>query len=245
MTTPPTLSLRGRWRTVASRSYGTRVYRVEGRSTLYVKTTPPRRADDFRFNPSNEAARLGWLQERGFPVPEVIEVGASDEQSWMVMTEVPGIPADTAPDRARAIATVAEFTRSLHALRDCPFDGSLSVTTDWARRAVASGVVDLDDLDPEHDGWSGHRLLEKLSGLPVPPEDLVVCHGDLGLDNVLIDPSTYELTGVIDVGRLGLADPWRDLAVLVRDAGRSVLEVYGVGFDAERERYYRLLDEFF
>ncbi|GAA2987376.1 aminoglycoside 3'-phosphotransferase [Actinokineospora diospyrosa] len=245
MTPPPALNLRGTWRTVATRSYGTRIYRVEGRATLYVKTTPPRRSDDFRFNPSAEAARLGWLRDKGFPVPEVIEVGSTDEVSWMVMTAVPGVPASEAPDRGLAVAAVAEFARSLHSSPPCPFDGSLAVTVDWARRAVSGALVDLNDLDPEHEGWTAQQLLDELVSLPAPPEDLVVCHGDLGLDNVLVDPGTHEVTGVIDVGRLGMADRWRDLAILLRDAGPDVLAAYGVEVDEVRAHYYWLLDEFF
>jgi streptomycin 3"-kinase len=43
--------------------------------------------------------------------------------------------------------------------------------------------------------------------------ELVVCHGDACLPNVLLDPDTLGLTGLIDLGRLGWADRYSDLAL--------------------------------
>jgi streptomycin 3"-kinase len=80
--------------------------------------------------------------------------------------------------------------------------------------------------------------------------DLVVCHGDACLPNFLFDPETLELTGVIDVGRLGVADRYADLA-LVRAQLDDVWSVDAAGFfaayglaelDAQRLDFYLLLD---
>lgn len=259
--------LRGDWHAVATRSYGTRIYRVHNRHTYYVKTTPHVGASsvppdrDHRFDPAAEAERLVWLRGNGFPVPEVVEVGTDERLAWLVTTGLPGVEPMTAgwtPDQRLSIVdTVATLVRELHALpvAGCPFDMSLRVTLPWAHRAATEGLVDLDDLDPEHAGWSERQLLAKLQATAIPPEDLVVCHGDLCLDNVLVDPDTLALTGVLDVGRLGVADRWRDLAILLRtfrepgwdDAthtGRA-LRRYGTSVDDERLRFYLLLDEFF
>lgn len=254
--------LNGRWRTVASRSYGVNVYRVEGRHTYYVKTTPPRPAEDPRFHAESEAARLVWLRGYGLPVPEVVEVGGDERLSWLVTTALPGVPATaewTVGQRPTVVRAVADLARALHALplAECPFDQSLRVSLRWARHAAAAGLVDLDDLDAAHAGWSAGRLLARLEATPAPEEDLVVCHGDLCLDNVLIDPYSLEPTGLLDVGRAGRADRWRDLAIVMRnfdgeypgwfsaEHGEEFLRHYGVAADAERIRYYQLLDEFF
>ncbi|WP_156755497.1 aminoglycoside 3'-phosphotransferase [Actinokineospora pegani] len=237
-------ALPGRWRTVAVRSYGTRVYRVEGKHTHYVKTTPPRREQDRRFHPAGEAQRLEWLRGKGFPVPEVVEVGGHDSLSWLVTLAVPGVPASTV-DKGLVLGPVAELARELHAVEDCPFDLSLPAARAWAATATERGLVDLDDLDPAHAGWSAADLLAELDATPAPEEDLVTCHGDLGADNVLVDPGTGRVTGLIDVGRLGRADRWRDLSLLVRDLGPGVLTEYGTAEDAQRLHFYLLLDEFF
>lgn len=116
---------------------------------------------------------------------------------------------------------------------------------------------DLSDLDDERQGWTRERLVEELMASRPSSEEVVVCHGDLCLPNVLLDPTTFEVTGVIDVGRLGLADRWTDLAITTRSlssrqnpqfgtwAAERHLASYGVELDREKVDFYRLLDEFF
>ncbi|MFJ8228475.1 APH(3') family aminoglycoside O-phosphotransferase [Streptomyces sp. NPDC094448] len=248
---------------VAVRSDGTAVHRVDrrGAASYFVKTTPLRDENDLRFHPPSEAERLVWLGGQGFPVPEVIDVGADGDTMWLVTTAVEGRPAADWPDpaeRPAVLGAVADFTRALHALpvEECPFDRGLGISLRWARTAARTGRIDLDDLDEDHSGWSEQRLLDELEAAEPPPEDeQVVCHGDLCLDNVLINPTTLAVSGVLDVGRLGRADRWVDLAIALRDideerpgggdAGAFVRRYGLTGVDERRFRYYRLLDEFF
>jgi streptomycin 3"-kinase len=84
----------------------------------------------------------------------------------------------------------------------------------------------------------------------VAAHDLVVCHGDACLPNFLFDPDTLALTGVIDVGRLGIADRYADLAL----AKAQLADVWPVGSgrfftayglsepDDRRLDFYLLLD---
>jgi aminoglycoside 3'-phosphotransferase II len=62
------------------------------------------------------------------------------------------------------------------------------------------------------------------------------------------------MTAFIDVGRLGVADRYQDLAIATRDLADAwgpryaaqLLHDYGVGTgDLDKLRFYRLLDEFF
>jgi aminoglycoside phosphotransferase len=85
-----------------------------------------------------------------------------------------------------------------------------------------------------------------------------VCHGDACLPNFLVDPGTFEVTGMIDVHRLGVADRHLDLALATRstadttlnpgfgpDAAQALVAAYGRETDPWRIDFYRLLDEFF
>lgn len=255
--------LDGAWTHVATRSYGTVIYRVRGPHAYYVKITPPRERDDARFHPVSEAERLSWLGAQGFPVPEVVEVGSDDETMWLVTRAVEGRPASerwSEAERPAVVDLVADVARALHALpvRECPFDRTLAVTLPQARRSAELGRVDLDDLDPGREGWSAQRLLDELDATSLPgAEDIVVCHGDLCLDNIMIEPGTLTLAGILDHGRLGRADRWVDLAIAVREISEEgagsgyrphhvdrFLQRYGAELDHRKLHFYRLLDEF-
>jgi aminoglycoside phosphotransferase len=137
------------------------------------------------------------------------------------------------------------------------------VTVPLARVRVEKGLVDADDFDAERAGRSPQELLDELvSNRPRAEElevrDLTVCHGDACLPNFLTDPDTGEVTGMVDVHRLGVADRHLDLALATRsmsnaalnpgygaEATQALLAAYGLAPDAWRLGFYRLLDEFF
>jgi len=154
---------------------------------------------DPRHDLVGEGERLTWLRQHGIPAPEVLEC----RPGLLMTAEVPGRSAAEewpAESRPRVVDAIADLTRALHALpiAECPFDRRLEVTIPEA----LSADVDLDDLDAERAGWTRDELVARLLSTRVPDEDLVVCHGDLCLPNVLLDPRTCQVTGVIDTGRL-------------------------------------------
>jgi kanamycin kinase len=83
----------------------------------------------------------------------------------------------------------------------------------------------------------------------IPAVDrLVVCHGDACAPNTLITEDG-RWSGHVDLGDLGVADRWADLAIaswsLAWNYGPGwdglLLDAYGVAADPGRTRYYRLL----
>jgi kanamycin kinase len=76
---------------------------------------------------------------------------------------------------------------------------------------------------------------------------LVVCHGDYCLPNVLIEADAA--CGFVDLGELGVADRWWDLAVATWSVTWNLgpgyedlfLHEYGVERDDDRVEFYRLL----
>ena len=89
-----------------------------------------------------------------------------------------------------------------------------------------------------------------LGVLAEPPaiDRLVVCHGDACSPNTLLAPDGH-LAGHVDLGSLGVADRWADLAVATWATEWNygvgwegpLLEAYGVASDPARTSYYRLL----
>lgn len=243
-TGPGTLSVV--WERVTAGMSGAMVSRRGG---VYRKES-----DDPRVDLVGEGERLSWLREQGIPAAEVLDC----RPGLLVTAEVPGRSAAEpwpAESRPHIIDALADVTRALHALpvEACPFDRRLEVTVPEALEAD----VDLDDLDSTRRGWTRAELVAELLATRSPDEDVVVCHGDLCLPNVLIDPSTYQVTGMIDAGRLGKADRWLDLALATRSmidhhlnpqygawAAHRFLQRYGIAPDPAKREFYRLLDEF-
>jgi aminoglycoside phosphotransferase len=175
------------------------------------------------------------------------------------MSDLPGA---AVPD---AVKGLGHFLQRLHGLPRgaCPFERWLAVTVPIARVRVDRGQVDEGDFDDERDGLSAEALLVDLvdrrpRAEELELDDLVVCHGDACLPNFLVDPESLDVTGMIDVHRLGVADRHLDLALATRSisdttlnaaygpaAAEALLAAYGRTADPWRLDFYRLLDEFF
>lgn len=100
------------------------------------------------------------------------------------------------------------------------------------------------------------RLTEQLNDrLAQEPGDTVVCHGDLCLPNIVLDPDTLDVAGFIDLGRLGTADRYADIALLLANARETwpnettattadeeFARGYDLTLDPNRQRFYLHLD---
>jgi kanamycin kinase len=254
------------WIPVTHGMSGALTYRLAGRpQELFVKLARASAHPDPRTGMLAEAWRLEWLTAKGFPAAKLVDAGESEAVSWLVMTAVPGRPASDpwpADQRMRVIDAVAEILSALHALpaSDCPFDRTLDVALGNVRRALDEGL--LDRSPEEMDAWERdldrRSLLAELERTRPPAEDLAVCHGDYCLPNVMIDPETLQPTGLVDLGRLGRADRYADLALMRRSIGSETLNpqygqahvdrfLAGYGADPSDPRldYYARLDWLF
>ncbi|GAA1984449.1 aminoglycoside 3'-phosphotransferase [Isoptericola halotolerans] len=179
-----------------------------------------------------EAERLAWAARHAV-VPRVLSRGRDIDGSWLVTTGLPGRSAvdpvwrDRPDDAARAIGAGLRTLHDALPVDDCPFT--------WS---AEERISRLDDADREALG-------------PVPEVDRpVVCHGDACAPNTLVaDDATP--AGHVDLGTLGVADRWADLAVAsmslgwnyVGDHEAALFDAYGVAPDQERIAFYRELWE--
>jgi kanamycin kinase/aminoglycoside 3'-phosphotransferase-2 len=258
----------GRPRPVRLGLSGARVWTMHdeaGRTVRYVKAEPVAETDDHvrAFGTVlGEAERAIWLRAQGLPAPDVLDAGEDDGWQVMVTAPLPGVPmsALAGDDAITAVAAAVEVLLWLHHLPTdrCPFRRDLSLLLAGVRAAVATGRVDPTDFDHERTGRRPADLLEQAAASRPSTEDLVVCHGDACLPNLLYDPDSRRVTGLVDLGRVGIADRHADLALLTRSladpglnpgygpaAAAEFLRRYPLRADPALLDYYRLLDEFF
>jgi aminoglycoside 3'-phosphotransferase-1 len=175
---------------------------------------------------ADEMVRLRWLG-RYVPVPAVVQFTRNDEE--------------------------AGFLRRIHAIptSECPFTSGHAYRLARARARIDAHLVDEDDFDDEREGWTVEQVWDAMQALlPLTP-DSVVTHGDFSLDNLLLLDG--EVLGCIDVGRVGIADRYQDLAIAwncLAEFGVSLqerfLERYGVlKPDRDKLHFHLMLDELF
>jgi aminoglycoside 3'-phosphotransferase-1 len=208
-----------------------------------------------------ERDRLQWLTGR-VPVPRLLGFAREGATSYLLTEALPGRSASDALEHAAALgvpavealaSTLGAWLRTLHELPidACPFDASVEVRLAEARRRVADGLVDEGDFDEERQGWRAADVVHALEGLLPLPFERVLTHGDFSLDNVFV--ARGQVSGVLDVGRAGVADPYQDIAICWRDLGAfgtsaqsALLRGYGLhAMDSARCTVHLLLDELF
>jgi len=200
-----------------------------------------------------EAARLGWLV-RNVCVPTIVEFERDDARAYLLTTALPGVGAhDFGGTPQRCVELLAEGLRAWHELPvdACPFDARLATTMAHARANAEAGRVDETDFDDSRAGRTAFELLAQLDESQPRDEDLVVAHGDYCLPNIVIHGD--RVAGFVDVGRAGVSDRYRDLALAARSIDYNIggewvapfFNAYGIEPDPRRIAFYQLLDEFF
>jgi aminoglycoside phosphotransferase len=210
----------------------------------------------------DEAERLGWMHAVGLLVPAVLQYHEWKNREYLLLSALSGVDASTPRPKEQHSAIVfalAVGLRTLHAtnISACPFDQSRRVRVAAAEANVRAGIVNESDFDEVRAGRSASDLYAELTASPPATEDRVFTHGDYCLPNVLLaddGKGGYTISGFVDCGNAGIADPYQDLALCARsiafNLGPELVPVlfarYGLDrIDEAKLRYYQLLDEFF
>ena len=199
---------------------------------------------------SGEAERLRWAG-RFTAVPAVLDAGDDGEGSWLLTSALPGrsaVDPRWLADPLPAVRAIGAGLRALHdalPVADCPYRWSAAARVADAHRRA--DVLEPARWHPDHAGLTAAEVLSRLDDVP-DVDRLVVCHGDACAPNTLLtDDGVW--SGHVDLGALGVADRWADLAVATWSTGwnhgpgweRPLLEAYGIEPDEERMSWYRLL----
>jgi aminoglycoside 3'-phosphotransferase-1 len=243
------------WSRATDGESGAAVYRLEKHDelTLYLKYGAGKVADDI----TAELVRLKWLSSF-LSVPDMLQFRSTSQEAWLLTSALAGTNAydclmiDPA-GRTRTVTALAEFLRSLHLLPvlACPFNSDHEVRMADAQRYLELGQVDESDFNSDHEGWTAEQVWAHMLSLLPLNFNRVVTHGDFSLGNIFLDGG--RVTGCLDVGRVGTADPYQDLAIIWHnlaefgdDLQTHLFRAYGIADpDARRIEFHLCLDEFF
>ena len=216
----------------------------DGPQRRFVKWAPAGSGLDL----ASEVERLRWAAAFT-PVPVVLEHGWVDDGEWLLTVGLPGrsaVDERWLADPGPAVDAIGAGLRALHdalPVAGCPFDWSAATRV----AAVRPASMRRERFWPEHAALTVPEVLARLADVP-DVDRLVVCHGDACAPNTLVDDDG-SWSGHVDLGSLGVADRWADLAVATWSTGWNygpgwegrLLAAYGVEPDRARMAYYRLL----
>jgi aminoglycoside phosphotransferase (APT) family kinase protein len=161
------------------------------------------------------------------PVPE--PRFADPEQGCLAYRKLPGRPLLDLPDGQRSehggsvAARLGELLTALHAAPVESMAGLVDIDDqpldEWRREAAEAYAQVAGKVPVEY-----RRCVEAFLDAPPPPEGWapVFSHNDLGIEHVLVDAGTWEVTGVIDWSDAAIVDPAVDVGRLCRDLGPAV-----------------------
>jgi kanamycin kinase len=219
-----------------------------GPDRCFVKWTPAASGIDL----GKEAARLAWAAPFT-PVPQLLGQGSDQAGAWIVTAALPGRNAVDTRWKAEpriAVAAIGEGLRAMHEalpVHACPFSWTAEDRLAEIRVRAGEGRIDPASWDEVHQPLGISRALALLADIPAA-DQVVVCHGDSCAPNTLLS-GDGQWSGHVDLGELGIADRWADLAVATWSTewnygpgwDRLLLDAYGVPPDTERTKYYRLV----
>jgi aminoglycoside phosphotransferase (APT) family kinase protein len=179
---------------------------------------------------------VAGLTDLAVPRPAFVDT----ELGCLAYERVPGVPLIELPEatRTRAARSVGHelgrLLKALHAVEPARVhdlvdrdDRPLDAWLEDARRDYEAVTI------PE---TYRPRVETFLASTPPSRSDgLVFSHNDLGIEHVLVDPISLEVTGIIDWSDAALCDPAYDLGLIFRDLGEDALDG---GTLTERVRFY-------
>jgi kanamycin kinase len=199
-----------------------------------------------------ESERMIWAAPY-LPVPRVVALEQEGATTVLVTEALLGRDGTDPVWRRDLPGLVRALGRGLRAFHEavaeewCPFRFDIERALAHVRRRVTADDVDPTGFHEQHAHLAPADALAELEATAPDGEDLVVCHGDYCPPNMVLREG--RVTGYVDLGELGAADRWWDIAVGAWSVGWNFgetleplfYESYGVTPDPARIRFYRLL----
>lgn len=236
-------------------------------SSVYLFDNQVLKIQEDNAEAENEYIIMEWLKDK-LPAPKVLAREKTEGKSYLLMTRIKGKMScddEYMSNPAYLSYLLAKALKQLWQtdITNCPCTWNIDRKLEIAKYRIDNNMVDTDNAQEDTYGENGfaspHELYQWLLANK-PLEDLVLSHGDFTLPNVLFEGAS--LKGYIDLGKMGAADKWCDIALCYRSLLNNYKGKYGgkkydkynpeiffqnLGLepDWDKIRYYILLDELF
>jgi len=192
---------------------------------------------------------------QGLPTPQIVAVGELEGWPYLVLTVVPGIPAQAVwghldqSSQAGIIETLGGMLGQLHA-----HSPVAALATDWPA-FLGDRLATWEDHHQVEGQWRGW-IEARVSGFAEPPFSPVLLNADITEDHLLLSErgGRWEVTGLIDFGDAKMGHPYYEFAAPFAfytfgcpRLSRLLVESYGLSLSAEvmdRMTTYCLLHEY-
>jgi aminoglycoside phosphotransferase (APT) family kinase protein len=181
------------------------------------------------------------------PLPVPAPTFTVEEEGCLAYVKLPGVPLLHLPGPRRAphgpaiAARLGEFLAALHAapvsLTAGLVETDATSPAEWRGEAAEAYAAVADHVPAAH-----RAPIRAFLDAPPPREGyaLAFSHNDLGIEHVLVDPTLWTVTGVLDWSDAAIVDPAYDFGLIHRDLGPAALDAalggYRTGDAALRER---------
>jgi hygromycin-B 7''-O-kinase len=192
---------------------------------------------------------------RGLPTPELVAQGEIEGWPYLVMTVVPGVPAEeiwpdlTDADRIDLARQLGRLMRRLHLQ-----DPVAELATDWDA-FLGERISGAEEFHAAGEPWHAW-IRRRLTGFQEPPFSPVLLHADITADHALLSRTAqgWRITGLIDFGDAMMGHPFYEFIAPLAFYGfgdppvsKALLEGYGLDLTpevADRLTTYCLLHKF-
>lgn len=169
---------------------------------------------------------IEFLNDRGlaFSIPQITTIGA--DKKFFAMSKLDGYTLSQAlkvgMPQNKQINLIDSYINIMKEI-SAAFDNNsiqklglrrMSQLSSWEFVEHALNNNNLYDALGDELFWQAKSLEKEIDTLKKWPYSNTISHGDLSLDNVIIDKATWDLRGVIDFGRVGFHPPELDLTRL-------------------------------
>ena len=178
----------------------------------------------------DEAELLNFLQERS-PLLVPRPVYRNETHGYLGYRQLAGVPLLRVRDQL-ALQTWPTFSQAIGAFLTAIHATPLDQIGNFVHEdpvALGDWLVEARTTFAEVQGAivpSLWRRIEAFLAAPTPAEGYTptLAHNDFGIEHILVEPASRQITGIIDWGDAAIADPAYDFGKLCRDLGFATLD---------------------